>query len=61
MATGQYTKHRQNQRETILNEAEDLFIKKGIEQVTISDITKIARITRPTVYQYFSSKEALGG
>jgi len=59
MVKGQYTKHRENQRETLLNVAEDLFIQKGIEPVTIEDIVKAARITRPTLYKYFSSKEEM--
>ncbi len=59
MAKGPYTRHREQQRQTILEVAEDLFIRKGIELVTIADITKAARITRPTLYQYFPSKEEI--
>ncbi len=57
MAQGQYTRHRETQRDTLLNVAEDLFIQKGIVSVTIEDIVKAAGITRPTLYKYFSSKE----
>ncbi len=57
MAKGQYTRHRESQREQLLNTAEDLFIKKGIEAVTIIDIAQTANITRPTLYKYFSCKE----
>ncbi len=59
MANGVYTNHRENQREWILNVAEDLFIQKGIEKVTLSDITQATRLTRPTLYNYFSSKEQM--
>lgn len=57
MTKGPYSRHRENQLETLLNVAEDLFIQKGIEAVTIEDIVKTGRITRPTLYKYFSSKE----
>lgn len=59
MTTGIYTNHRETQREWILDVAEDLFIQKGIEKVTISNITQAARLTRPTIYKYFSSKEQI--
>ncbi len=57
MEKGQYTRHRENQREQLLNTAEDLFIKNGIEAVTIIDIAQTSNITRPTLYKYFSCKE----
>ncbi len=54
-----YVIHRENQREWILEVAEDLFIQKGIEQVTIGDIAKASRLTRATIYKYFSNKEEI--
>lgn len=57
MVKGQYTRHRENQRDVLLNAAEDLFISRGIEVVTIIDIAEAANITRPTLYKYFSCKE----
>ncbi len=52
-----YKKHRANQQALILETAEELFTRKGIDDVTINDITKSARITKPTIYNYFASKE----
>jgi AcrR family transcriptional regulator len=57
MSVGIYANHRETQREWILKVAEDLFIDQGIEKVTIADIAKAARLTRATLYKYFSSKE----
>jgi AcrR family transcriptional regulator len=54
-----YAAHRENQREWILEVAEDLFIQKGIEQVTIGDIATASRLTRATIYKYFSNKEEM--
>jgi AcrR family transcriptional regulator len=59
MSKGTYTNHRENQKEWILEVAEDLFIQKGIEQVTIGDIAKTSRLTRATIYKYFSNKEQM--
>jgi AcrR family transcriptional regulator len=59
MSTGIYINHRENQREWILEVAEGLFIQKGIEQVTIGDIAEASRLTRATIYKYFSNKEQM--
>jgi AcrR family transcriptional regulator len=59
MATNIYVNHRENQREWILEAAEDLFIQKGIEQVTIGSIAEASRLTRATIYKYFSHKEQM--
>ena len=59
MSTGIYANHRETQREWILQVAEDLFIDKGIEKVTIADIAAAARLTRATLYKYFTSKEQM--
>ena len=52
-----YENHRQTQREWILEVARNLFIQKGIEQVTLANIAEEARLTRATLYNYFSNKE----
>jgi AcrR family transcriptional regulator len=57
MTTRIYANHRETQREWILQVAEDLFIDKGIEKITIADIAQAARLTRATLYKYFTSKE----
>jgi AcrR family transcriptional regulator len=59
MTSNTYATHRENQRERILEVAEGLFIQDGIDRVTIGNIAKAARLTRATVYKYFSSKEQI--
>jgi AcrR family transcriptional regulator len=59
MTTNIYVTHRENQKERILEVAEGLFIQDGIDRVTIGNIAKAARLTRATVYKYFSSKEQI--
>lgn len=52
-----YQSHRDNQRLRILEAAERLFIRDGIDKVNLSDIAREARLTRNTVYEYFPSKQ----
>lgn len=52
-----YQAHRDNQRERIVDAAEELFIQQGIDRVSISDIARAARLTRNTVYEYFPNKQ----
>lgn len=59
MTEGIYANHRENQREWILEVAQSLFLQNGVEKVTISEIAKAARLTRATLYNYFTSKEQL--
>ncbi len=59
MATTVYKVHRESQRDGILEAAEDLFIEKGIRQVTINKIAAASRLTRATVYKYFGSKDEI--
>jgi AcrR family transcriptional regulator len=59
MTTSMYGHHRENQREWILDVAEDLFIQKGIEKVTIGEIAASSRLTRATIYKYFPNKEQI--
>lgn len=51
-----YQAHRTNQLERILEAAEKLFIRDGVDNVSMEAIAKAARITRKTLYQYFSNK-----
>lgn len=57
MPTGIYVAHRENQREWILEIAEDLFINRGIEIVTMADIAVATKLSRATIYKYYSNKE----
>lgn len=44
---------------SILDAAEKLFIQRGFENTSIDDVAKEARLTKRTLYQYFTSKEDL--
>ena len=59
MSTQIYANHRENQKDLILEIAENLFIQHGIEQITIGKIAKEARLTRATIYNYFANKEEI--
>ena len=49
----------EGKRDKILRAAAEIFSKKGFHQARIEDISKEAGIGKGTVYEYFSSKEAL--
>jgi AcrR family transcriptional regulator len=52
-----YDSHRERQRRRILDAAERLFDERGIDRVTMADITSAAGIRASTMYQYFSNKD----
>lgn len=52
-----YQNHRENQLERILEAAEKLFIRNGIDNVSMGAVADAARIARKTLYQYFSNKQ----
>lgn len=52
-----YQSHRENQRDRILEAAEMLFIRDGIDNASIGGIAAAARISRVTLYQYFPNKQ----
>ena len=54
-----YQNHRDNQLERILEAAEELFIRDGIDNVSISAIASAARISRKTLYEYYSNKQEI--
>ena len=54
-----YHNHRENQLERILEAAEKLFIRDGIDNVSIGAIATAARISRKTLYEYFSNKQEI--
>ncbi len=54
-----YQQHRDRQRATILEAAKKLFIQKGIQATTLGEIASEARVTRPTVYQYFPNQSEI--
>lgn len=54
-----YQSHRENQRKRILAAAERLFIQQGVDGVTLARIAEEARLSRVTLYEYFSSKQEI--
>jgi AcrR family transcriptional regulator len=54
-----YASHRKNQRDKILQVAENLFIKKGIDPVTFAEIASASRLTRATIYKYFDNRKEI--
>jgi AcrR family transcriptional regulator len=51
------TKKSLKRRNTILNEAEKLFIEEGFEKTTVKDIAEHAGVAKGTFYYYFDTKE----
>jgi len=47
------------QRENILQAAETLFLRNGLENTSMIDIAKQARITRATLYRYFENRDVI--
>ena len=52
-----YHAHRERQRRRILDAAGRLFDERGIDRVTMADITAASGVQASTTYQYFSNKE----
>jgi len=46
-------------REAIVGAAEELFLDKGFQNVTMEEIARKAEFTRPTLYAYFRNKAEL--
>lgn len=47
------------QRESILNAAQALFLQNGLENTSMIDIASRAGITRVTLYRYFANRDAI--
>jgi AcrR family transcriptional regulator len=52
-----YHAHRERQRRRILDAASTLFDERGIDRVTMAEITAASGIQPSTIYQYFSNKD----
>jgi len=50
---------KQRRQEVILNKAEELFLRKGIENTTMNDIAQEAGIGIATLFRYFQKKEKI--
>jgi AcrR family transcriptional regulator len=46
-------------RADLMDAAEYLFIRRGLDAVTVEDITNAAQVAKGTFYRYFISREAL--
>ena len=46
-------------RERLLGAALQLFARKGFESASVRELTEAAKVTRPTLYYHFGSKEGL--
>ncbi|HEX6245131.1 MAG TPA: helix-turn-helix domain-containing protein [Polyangiales bacterium] len=56
---GKRDRNRRARSEGLLAAAEQLFLQRGIEDVSIDDITRQAGVAKGSFYRYFPSKEAL--
>jgi AcrR family transcriptional regulator len=54
-----YRAHREKQRRHILSTAQALFDQRGIDRVTMTDITAATGLMASTIYQYFSNKDEI--
>lgn len=52
-------RRREMLREEILNAAQGLLISKGFTAMAMDDIASLVGISKPTLYDYFNSKESL--
>ncbi|MFC4068320.1 TetR/AcrR family transcriptional regulator [Actinoplanes subglobosus] len=48
---------RERRREALVAAARELFLERGVDQVTIDDIADRCDVTRRTVYRYFATRE----
>ncbi len=54
-----YHAHRERQRRRILDAASKLFDERGIDRVTMAEITSASGVQPSTIYQYFSNKDEI--
>ena len=52
-------REKEQRREAILDAAEDVFSRKGLQSSTMDEIAERAELSKPTLYLYFGSKEDL--
>lgn len=52
-------RERMRRRNEIINAAEKIFFKKGIEDATMDEVAENAELSKGTLYLYFKSKEEL--
>lgn len=54
-----YEKRTQIKKEAIINSARELFIERGITDVSISEIAAKAKVSQVSIYNYFGDKTSL--
>jgi len=54
-----YDLRRQKKRQDIMRAAKDLFVRHGIDRVTVDEIASTARVSKVTIYNHFGSRENL--
>ena len=52
-------REKKQRKETIIDAAENIFFKQGIENTSMDEIAQLAELSKGTVYSYFKSKEEL--
>ena len=43
----------------VVNAARELFLANGVENTSMDDVAKALRVSKPTVYEHFASKQLL--
>ncbi len=54
-----FEKRAHAKRQAILDAAKDVFIQRGISDVTVEEIAGIARVSKVTIFKYFGDKKNL--
>lgn len=54
-----FDRRRQAKMDAVLQAASDLFLSRGVKDVTVAEIAKKARVSQVTIYNYFGSKDNL--
>jgi len=54
-----FERRKEQKKKSILKASLDLFMKYGVQKVSVSEIAKEANVSQVTIYNYFGSKEAL--
>ncbi|MDR8410061.1 TetR/AcrR family transcriptional regulator [Nonomuraea sp. 3-1Str] len=57
--TGLRQQHRQRVHEAISEAAISLFLERGFDEVPVTEVAAAARVSKPTLFKYFPTKEDL--
>ena len=49
----------ENRREEIINACDELYKAKNFQEITIKDIGEVTSFSRPSIYNYFQTKEEI--